>query len=136
MWTCDVCGREFKRRNQSHFCKTPVTTDDYIAQFSSEDQNNLKKLREIITSTAPFAKEKISWEMPTYVQNGNLVHFAMHKNRIGFYVGKSTVQEFEKELLNFRYDKGTIHLPKNQALPTELIKKIVQFNIEKNEMKK
>lgn len=70
--------------------------------------------------------------MPTFFQNGNLIHFAMHKNHLGLYVGSTAVKAFENELSNLQCVKGTIQLPKDQLLPQALIEKIVQFNIEKN----
>lgn len=133
VWTCDICRREFKNKNQSHSCKKIHTIDEYIALFSSEQQGKLTELREIINEAAPEAEEKISWNMPTFVQNGgNLVHFALHKNHIGFHVGASTVLHFKDELLDYYSSKGTIHLPNDHSLPRELIKAIVQFRIERN----
>ncbi|AOV07562.1 iron chaperone [Sporosarcina ureilytica] len=131
MWTCPICGRDFKRRNQSHSCKTVYSIDEYIAQFPETEQTHLQELRTIIREAAPEATEKISWNMPTFVQNGNLVHFAMHQNHIGFHVGAPTVTAFEEKLAGFHYAKGTIHLPHAQPLPNDLIQAIVQFNIER-----
>lgn len=130
MWRCEICGREFKNKNQSHSCKAINTIDEYIAQFSLDDQKKLNELREIITKTAPEVEEKISWKMPTFFQNKNLVHFAMHKNHIGFYVGPTAVEAFETKLANFHFFKGTIQLPKDQPLPEKLIQEIVRFKIE------
>ena len=31
MWKCPKCGREFKVKDQSHFCMKPQTIDEYIA---------------------------------------------------------------------------------------------------------
>lgn len=132
VWTCDVCDREFKNKNQSHSCKSIHTIDEYITLFSSEQQSKLIELREIINKTAPKAKETIRWNMPTFTQNGNLVHFAMQKNHIGFHVGASTVQTFEDELLNYHSSKGTIHLPNDQLLPRELIQAIVRYRVARN----
>ena len=132
MWTCEVCGREFKNKNQSHSCKKANTIDEYIAQFSPNDQIKLKELRATINKTGPEAEEKISWGMPTFVQNGNLVHFAMHKHHIGFYVGATAVEHFKSELSKYHCHKGTIQLPVDQPLPYKLIEAIVQFKVEKN----
>lgn len=84
MWKCEVCSREFKNKNQSHSCKSIHTIDEYIAQFSSNDQKKLEELREIIKITAPEAEEKISWNMPTFFLKKNLVHFAMQKIILDF----------------------------------------------------
>ena len=132
MWTCELCGREFKNKNQSHSCKSFSTIDEYIGQYTPVEQEKLNELRGIITKTAPLAEEKISWNMPTFFQNRNLVHFAMNKSHIGFYVGPTAVEAFEKELSNFHYFKGTIRLPLNEPLPQKLIKAIVKFKIEKH----
>lgn len=132
MWTCKLCGREFKNQNQSHSCKSVSTIDEYIAQFSPDERKQLKELRGIINKTAPLAEEKISWNMPTFFQNKNLVHFAMHKNHIGFHVGPTAVDKFESELVDFHYSKGTIRLPIDQPLPHKLIKDIVQFKVERH----
>ncbi|MBP1993000.1 iron chaperone [Paenibacillus eucommiae] len=58
--------------------------DDYISKFSSEVQEILHALRTFIAELVPDAKEKISYQMPTFVLQGNLVHFAAYKNHIGF----------------------------------------------------
>lgn len=130
MWRCEICGREFKNKNQSHSCKSFRTIDEYIAQFSPHDQNKLQVLRELINKLAPEAVEKMSWNMPTFFQYNNLVHFVMQKNHIGFHVGPTAVKAFENELLNFHFNKGTIHLPNDQAFPHQLIEKIVQSKVE------
>ena len=56
--------------------------DEYISICPVELQDRLKELRELIKRNAPNAKEKISWNMPTFYQNGNLIHFLLHKHHI------------------------------------------------------
>ena len=51
-----------------------ITVDEYINSFYQQIQINLIKLRKIIKETAPEAQEKISWGVPTYFQDGFLVH--------------------------------------------------------------
>ncbi len=52
--------------------------DDYIHSFPEPIQKKLIELREVIREQAPQAQEKISYRMPTFFLNGNLVHFATH----------------------------------------------------------
>src|SRR5690625_1095254 len=132
MWTCTICGRDFKRKNQSHYCKSVNTIDAYITQFSKNEQAKLHELHNMIKNAASNMEEKISWKMPTFIQKGNVIHFAMHKNHIGLYVGYTTVKAFENELSSYQYAKGTIQLSKDQPLPQDLIEKIVHYNVEKN----
>ncbi len=106
--------------------------DEYILNYSSDIQEILIKLRRIIKEAAPEAEEKISWGMPTFVLHGNLVHFAVCKNHIGFYPGSSGVEAFIVELSEYKGTKGSIHLPLNKPLPSELISKIVSFRVAEN----
>ena len=50
--------------------------DEYIERFSGEKKEKLIELRGLIQSKFPDLKEKISYAMPTYWLNGNVVHFA------------------------------------------------------------
>lgn len=114
--------------------------DAYIADFPADRQKLLKQMRSIIQKAAPKAVEKISYGMPCFFQEGNLVYFAAMKNHIGFYPGSSGVANFEKELKNYVTSKGAIQLPPDQPLPAKLITMIVKFrvleNLEKAALKK
>ena len=63
------------------------TVDDYISSFPPETQEKLELIRKTIKKTAPKAEESISYNMPTYKQNGPLVYFAVFKKHIGLYPG-------------------------------------------------
>ena len=60
------------------------TIDEHIAGFPNNVQEILKNMRKVIKETAPDAQEAISYRMPTFKLNGNLVHFAGFTNHIGF----------------------------------------------------
>lgn len=106
--------------------------DDYILHFSSEVQEILQTLRKVIKEVAPNATEKISWQMPTFVLHGNLVHFAAHKNHIGFYPAPSAIIAFKDELSEYKGAKGSVQFPLNKTIPYELIKRIVKFRVDEN----
>ncbi len=106
--------------------------DNYIMQYPDELQVKLKEIRQIIKEAAPQATEKISWAMPTFYLNGNLVHFALHKTHIGFYPGASGVENFEGELGDYKHSKGAIQFPLSKPLPKELITRIVEFRVKEN----
>ncbi len=108
------------------------TVDEYIFQFPAEVQEKLHLLRNLIKETVPEAKEKISWQMPTYDLYGNLVHFAAHKNHIGFYPGPSGIEIFKTQLAEYKSSKGAIQFPMSKPLPLELIGEIIRYRAAEN----
>lgn len=107
--------------------------DRYIAAQAADAVEGLQKLRQIILSVAPQAKQKISYQMPAFEFHGMLVGFAAWKNHYGFYPWNSTtVQEFAEELKGYETSKGAIQFPKNKPLPVTLIKKIVKARMADN----
>jgi uncharacterized protein YdhG (YjbR/CyaY superfamily) len=110
-------------------------TDEYIGRFPQEVQEILQELRQTIKQAAPQAKEKISYQLPTFDLHGNLVHFAAFKNHIGFYPTPSGIEAFKDELSPYESSKGAVKFPIDQPLPLELIGRIVKFRVEENQKK-
>jgi uncharacterized protein YdhG (YjbR/CyaY superfamily) len=108
------------------------TVDEYIDGFPIEIQTILLRLRAVIHAAAPEATERISYQMPTYYLNGNLVHFAAFKHHIGFYPTPSAVAGFNVELAGYKNAKGSIQFPIDQPLPYDLIERMVRFRVEEN----
>jgi uncharacterized protein YdhG (YjbR/CyaY superfamily) len=106
--------------------------DEYILQFPFEVQEILKTLRKVVKEDAPQAEEKISYQMPTFYLHGNLVHFAAHKNHIGFYPTPNGIEAFKKELSEYKGAKGSVQFPLEQPIPYELISEIVKFRVAEN----
>jgi uncharacterized protein YdhG (YjbR/CyaY superfamily) len=106
--------------------------DEYIAEFPTETQTMLQELRGIIKASAPDATERISYAIPTFDLNGHLVHFAGYKNHIGFYPTSSGIEAYKEELTPYKTAKGSVQFPLGQPLPTDLIRRIVEFRVEGN----
>jgi uncharacterized protein YdhG (YjbR/CyaY superfamily) len=111
------------------------TIDEYIASFPESVQDILNKMREVIQKSAPEAEETISYGMPTFKLNGNLVHFAAYKKHIGFYPTPSGIANFKKELSPYKSSKGAVQFPIDEPLPLDIIRKIVIFRVEENSKK-
>ena len=79
---------------------------DYIAGFPPPVQHLLTQMRETIGNIVPQATETISYQIPTFNLEGNLVHFAAFKNHIGFYPGHSSIETFRAELSDYKCAKG------------------------------
>ena len=110
----------------------PANIDDYISTFPKETQIILEEVRSVIRKAAPGAEESISYAIPTFKLNGNLVHFAAFKNHIGFYPTPTGIEEFDKELSVYKQGKGSVQFPIDKPMPLELISKIVKYRVNKN----
>jgi len=108
------------------------TIDEYISTFPDDIQNILQKIRQTIKEAAPDAEEAISYQIPTFKLNGNLVHFAAFKNHVGFYPAPSGQKVFQKELSVYKSGKGSVQFPLDKPIPLSLIKKIVKYRVKEN----
>jgi uncharacterized protein YdhG (YjbR/CyaY superfamily) len=106
--------------------------DEYIDAFPDEVKIILNNLRQTIKEVAPGAEETISYQIPTFTLNGNLVHFAAFKNHIGFYPTPSGIEAFKQELAPYEMAKGSVQFPIDQPLPLPLIRRIVEYRVKEN----
>lgn len=113
-----------------------TTIDEFIASYPPATQDKLRKLRDTIRKAAPDATETIKYGIPTFVLNGNLVHFAGYDHHIGFYPAPSGIQEFRKELASYESAKGSVRFPLDRPLPLSLVAQIVKFRVAENLAKK
>lgn len=100
--------------------------DSYIAKFSRDVQKLLEQVRVTISEAALEAEEAISYQIPTFKLNGNLVHFAAFKNHIGFYPGPSGIEQFKEKLAGYKGAKGSVQFPLDESIPLNLISSIVK----------
>lgn len=109
-----------------------IDVDAYISGFPKDTQKLLKQVRATIKKIAPQAEEVISYGMPAYKLNGPLLYFAGYKNHIGFYPMPSAVVAFKKQILDYKWAKGSVQFPFDKPLPLELIEKITRFRVKEN----
>ena len=103
------------------------TIDEYIETFPKDVQSILEKMRQTIRRAAPEAEEAISYQIPAFKLNGNLVWFAAFKNHIGFYPMITGIRAFKKELSPYKGAKGSVQFPLEKPIPYDLVKKIVTY---------
>lgn len=106
--------------------------EEYIARFDEPVRVRLEQIRSVIRDIVPEAEERISYQMPTFYLNGNLVHFAAFDKHIGLYQGPSGISAFEEELAPYKHAKGSVQFPLDQPLPIDLVKRIASYRADEN----
>ena len=105
----------------------------YIKRFPADVAGILRKVRAAIRKAAPQAEETISYMMPGYRLNGQLVWFAAFKKHIGFFPkGSSAINAYKKELKGYVLSKGTVRFPLDKPIPYGLIGKMVKFRVKQS----
>lgn len=106
---------------------TPV--DAYIAAQPKAIRDMLVQVRKAIRSSVPVAEESISYKMPTYKLDGQVVlYFAGWKQHYSLYPATGRLlAAFKQELEPYKVHKATIRFPVAQAVPKELIARIAKF---------
>lgn len=108
-----------------------ASVDDYLSKLPADQRAALEVLRGQIRALAPEATEAISYGLPTFKLNGNLVHFGAAAKHCAFYPG-AVVTVFAERLKGFETAKGTIRFQPDAPLPPDLIADIVRHCIAQN----
>ncbi len=95
--------------------------EEYILGFEGDKKKILEEYRKIILESSELLKEKISWGMPTYYINKNIIHFAGNKNHVGIHPGADAIEKFKDDIKDFKYSKGTIQIKYSDEIPKKLI---------------
>ena len=103
----------------------------YIAAAPKAAQPRLRQLRKLIKQAAPTVAERLSYGMPHYDYKGRLIYFSAFKNHIGVYPVGEAAQH--KDLSRYMTGKGTYRFPLNEPMPMDLIRKLVESRVRKNE---
>ena len=108
---------------------TPKNIDEYIAGFSPEVQAILKKIRSTIRKAAPKATEKISYQMPAFTLERDLIYFAAFKKHIGLYPPVRGDQKLKQDAAPYAGEKGNLKFPLDEPIPYALIGRIVKARV-------
>ena len=104
--------------------------DEYIAAAPEPARSRLKEMRAAIRSAAPAeAVEIISYKIPAFKAKKVLVWYAGFLKHCSLFPTGSVIEEFRDELAGFTVSKGTVQFPIEEALPTALIKKLVEARV-------
>ncbi len=103
------------------------TIDEYVAAFPEETRRVLARIRQTIRDAAPEAVETISYQIPTFKLNGNLMSFAAFTHHIGMYPAPAGTKRYQKALAPYKAAKASIRFPLQQPIPYDLVSQTVLF---------
>ena len=105
--------------------------DDYLAKVEAPKRATLQKLRQTIRDILPDADEVISYGMPGFRLNGQMiVGFAAFKNHLAYLPHSGSVfSALRDDLAGYTYTNGSLHFPIDKPLPKALVKKLIAVRL-------
>ena len=107
----------------------PTTVDDYVESFPAPAQQRLRELRDLSRANAPQAVEGLKWGNPAYWLDTILFVFSGHKEHANFVVTPTTLSAFTDEVAGYQTGKGSVQLPYDEPVPTDLLARMIVHRI-------
>ena len=110
---------------------TTADVDRYLASVDEPKRATLEQLRRDILATLPDAEQCISYGMPAFKIGGKTVAgFAAFKNHLSYLPHSGSVlNTLEAELAGYDHTKGSLHFPIDEALPLQLVRKLLSTRL-------
>jgi uncharacterized protein YdhG (YjbR/CyaY superfamily) len=113
---------------------TPTSVDEYLAAIPEGQRAALEQLRQTIRAAAPEATETISYQMPTFKDQGRmLVSYAAFKDHCSLFPASTAVVDaLGDELRPYLSGRATVRFQADKPIPTALVTRIVMARLEEN----
>lgn len=108
---------------------------EYIAAQVAEVQPKLHEIYTWVNELEPKAKPCISYNMPCFKHEGVLIYFAAFKKHYSIFIRPAILQDFKSELSTYVMGKSAVQIPFDRSFPKEILKKILQLAVKRNEEK-
>lgn len=109
----------------------PTTIDEYIATFPPDVRAILQKIRATVAKAVPKARERISYRIPAFALDGDVIYFAAFKKHIGVYPPVRD-PKLKKEVARYAGPKGNLQFPLTERIPYALIGRIAKAGAREN----
>ena len=101
--------------------------DGYLRQIEEPKRSTLEALRRTILEIVPDAEQVISYKVPAFRVDGQIVAgFAAFKDHLSYLpFSGSVLPELAGELEGYTMTKSALHFPVDRPLPKALVRKLI-----------
>ena len=110
----------------------PDEIDAYLDPLPDDVRSALEQLRGIIRETAPDCTERVSYGIPIFRLERDLVGMSASRNHCSLHsMSPPLIKAMAKELEGVKVSGATIHFTPDRPLPKELVVQIVRERMRK-----
>ena len=101
--------------------------DEYLRGIEEPKRSTLEALRRTILEIVPDAEQVISYKVPAFRVDGQIVAgFAAFKDHLSYLpFSGSVLTELKSELEGYTMTKSALHFPVDRPLPKSLVRKLI-----------
>ncbi|MEA2657300.1 MAG: hypothetical protein QOI23_2665 [Chloroflexota bacterium] len=105
--------------------------DDYLAKLEEPKRSTLELLRRTILGIVPKAEECISYQVPAFRVDAQVIAgFAAFKNHLSYLpFSGSVLSQLSEELEGYDKTASALHFPVDRPLPESLVKKLINVRL-------
>ncbi len=105
--------------------------DSYLRDLEEPKRTTLQELRRTILEIVPEAEEGISYGIPAFRLQGQVIAgFAAFKSHLSYLpFSGSVLGQLADELEGYARTKSSLHFPVDRALPKTLVKKLIAVRL-------
>lgn len=109
----------------------PTSIDDYIAAHEEPARSRLQELHRLAQAAAPEAIEAIKWGSPAYLHSKGTILFIVtaHAKHANVTLTPTAREAFDDELSDFETGKGSVKIPYDHEVPSDLLRRMITYRI-------
>lgn len=109
----------------------PLAVRKFYETAPEPHRSTMLEMRKRILEVVPNAEEVVSYGMPAFKVNGEVIAGLLsNKKHVGYYpFSGSILHLFPKELAGYSITKSAIHIPIAKPIPKVLVRKLIRARI-------
>lgn len=109
----------------------PVKVRNHYLKAPVPHRHTMLEMRKRILEIVPNAEEVISYGMPAFKVDGNVIAGLLaNRNHVGYYpFSGSVLDNFKKDLAKYVHTKSAIHVPIDKPLSKALLRKLIRARL-------
>jgi uncharacterized protein YdhG (YjbR/CyaY superfamily) len=111
-----------------------AAVDAYLARLPADARVALEDLRATIRGAAPDAREVISYRIPAFRRQRDLVYYAAYADHLSLFIGSlATSRAWAGPIAPYLGAKTALHFTADRPLPKALVRRIVRARVREDD---
>ena len=109
----------------------PTTVEEHLAALEEPAASRMRELLALARDAVPTASEALKWGAPALIHPSGMILLIIsaHRKHTNITFTPSTREAFDEKLTEHETGKGSIKLPYDAPVPTELLRRMIAHRV-------